>query len=144
MLTRQGCVVETAQDGQQGLSMLVGSPDDPGSTGRRYDLVCLDNYMPVMSGEEAVRELRSLGRDDLVVGCTGTALTEDQASYMEAGADRVLAKPIMLKCVPFAAVILRCANRSPVSRDLKAMLLLAQERRTQPHAHRSRNTSESS
>jgi hypothetical protein len=34
-----------------------------------------------------------------VLGCTGTALTEDQASYIEAGADRVLAKPIMLKYV---------------------------------------------
>lgn len=65
MLTRQGCVVETAEDGQQCLD-IVTSP-----TARKYDLISLDNFMPVMTGEQAVRELRRLGRTDLVVGCTG-------------------------------------------------------------------------
>jgi CheY-like chemotaxis protein len=85
MLTKLGCVVESAVDGRQGLRMLVGAdalpplddddgagagdPPAPGPSGpREYDLICLDNYMPVMTGEETVRELRALGRGDLVVG----------------------------------------------------------------------------
>ncbi|VDB95608.1 unnamed protein product [Peniophora sp. CBMAI 1063] len=104
MLTKLGCVVDTAEDGQQCLDAMLG-PESP-----KYDLVSLDNYMPVMTGEETVRRLRSLGRDDLVVGCTGNALSEDQSAYIEAGADRVLTKPIMLK-------------------DLKAVLEVARKRR---------------
>ncbi|KDQ58477.1 hypothetical protein JAAARDRAFT_57408 [Jaapia argillacea MUCL 33604] len=96
MLAKLGCVVETADDGRQCLDILLKPPLD-GVPPRSFDLVSLDNQMPVMTGEETVRELRSLGRKDLVVGCTGNALTEDQASYMEAGADRILTKPIMIK-----------------------------------------------
>ncbi|KDQ58727.1 hypothetical protein JAAARDRAFT_206584 [Jaapia argillacea MUCL 33604] len=111
MLTKLGCVVETANDGQQCLDILL-KPQLDGDPFRTYDLISLDNQMPVMTGEEAVRKLRSLGRTDLVVGCTGNALTEDQASYIEAGADYILTKPIML-------------------RDLKPVLQIAFERRTQ-------------
>ena len=68
MMTRLGCVVDTANDGKQCLDMLL----DPNS--RTYDLISLDNYMPVMTGEEAVRELRALGRKDLVVGTVPTIL----------------------------------------------------------------------
>jgi CheY-like chemotaxis protein len=92
MLTKLGCVVESAPDGRQGLGLLVGAaalppaddrsdahgagePFAPGAGAgpHAYDLVCLDNYMPVMTGEEAVRALRALGRDDLVVGASALA-----------------------------------------------------------------------
>ncbi|KAJ8095906.1 hypothetical protein PM082_015127 [Marasmius tenuissimus] len=46
--------------------ILLLSPDAPD-----YDLVTLDNYMPVMTGEEAVKEIRNAGKDVFVVGCTG-------------------------------------------------------------------------
>lgn len=37
-----------------------------------------------MTGEEAVRELRKAGRDDLfIIGATGNALKSDQESYMK-------------------------------------------------------------
>ncbi|EIN11110.1 hypothetical protein PUNSTDRAFT_119885 [Punctularia strigosozonata HHB-11173 SS5] len=112
MLTKLGCRIDTASDGQQALDMILG-----GDPKKPYDWISLDNYMPVMTGEEAVKELRARGRKDLVIGCTGTALTEDQASYIAAGADRVLAKPIMLK-------------------DLKAVLDLARQRREDRRAGR--------
>ncbi|EJD41678.1 hypothetical protein AURDEDRAFT_105975 [Auricularia subglabra TFB-10046 SS5] len=90
MLGKQGCAVETAVDGQECLDILIEQD-------RRFDLITLDNFMPHMSGEEAVRRLREAGRDDLVIGCTGNALMEDQTSYLDAGADRILTKPIMLR-----------------------------------------------
>ena len=117
------CTIDTANDGQQFLDLMANP-----ST-RSYDLICLDNYMPIKTGEQAVREFRALGRTELVIGillhkfhwysftylfkqdalamreyyayyeCSMlmhcTRLTEDQNSYLEAGADRVLTKPIM-------------------------------------------------
>jgi len=83
MLQKQGCVVETASDGTECLDLLL-------KQNRRYDLVTLDNYMPNISGrchysstrwmdgltfiagEEAIRQIREAGREDLVVGCTGS------------------------------------------------------------------------
>ncbi|EJU04543.1 hypothetical protein DACRYDRAFT_113942 [Dacryopinax primogenitus] len=114
MLSRLGCVVETAEDGQEALDVLLGSPE-ANRPPQRFDMISLDNSMPVLSGEEAVRRLRAAGRTDLVVGCTGNALKTDQTSYLSAGADRVLTKPIMLK-------------------DLKAMLQIAAQRREEAAA----------
>ncbi|EIW75099.1 hypothetical protein CONPUDRAFT_85430 [Coniophora puteana RWD-64-598 SS2] len=60
----------------------------------QYDVIFLDNQMPVMSGIEAVSRLREMGRDDFVVGVTGNALIDDQRQYLEAGVDHVLTKPV--------------------------------------------------
>lgn len=98
MLTRLGAVVETACNGQECVDILLGVPPD--QPPRSFDLICLDNSMPVLNGEEAVRMLRSEGRTDLyVVGCTGNALREDQQAYIRAGADRIIAKPVLLRDV---------------------------------------------
>ncbi|KAF9262589.1 hypothetical protein L218DRAFT_929000 [Marasmius fiardii PR-910] len=91
-LSLRGCVVHTAKDGKECLDKLL-SPEAP-----KYDFVSLDNYMPGMTGEEAVKEIRRVGRHDIfVIGCTGNALTDDQKSYLAAGADHVLTKPINFK-----------------------------------------------
>lgn len=92
MLTRLGCRVSTAENGEIALEMIVNagtrptpSSEDTGSSGltldvtqsgsggedRGYAVIFLDNQMPVMSGLEAVAKLRRMGRRDLVVGVTG-------------------------------------------------------------------------
>ena len=48
MLTKLGCLVETANDGEQCLTVLLGKD---GSQARRFDLVSLDNQMPVSRNE---------------------------------------------------------------------------------------------
>ncbi|KAF8176577.1 hypothetical protein K438DRAFT_1607252 [Mycena galopus ATCC 62051] len=90
LLTKLGCVVHTAKDGKECVDMVLGA--EP----HTYDLICLDNFMPVMTGEDAVKEIRASDREDFIVGCTGNALTEDQDSYREAGADEVMVKPVMI------------------------------------------------
>jgi CheY-like chemotaxis protein len=90
LLTKLGCVVHTAKDGKECVDMVLNA--EPYT----YDLICLDNFMPVMTGEDAVKEIRANDRDDFIVGCTGNALTEDQDSYREAGADEVMVKPVMI------------------------------------------------
>ncbi|TKA51038.1 hypothetical protein B0A53_05833 [Rhodotorula sp. CCFEE 5036] len=59
-----------------------------------FDVVFLDNQMPVCSGVEVVTELRSLGRNDLVIGVTANALQSDQEQYLKAGASFLLTKPV--------------------------------------------------
>lgn len=44
--------------------------------------------MSLFSGLEVMRQLRSFGRQDFVVGVTGNALKEDQEEYYEAGVDQ--------------------------------------------------------
>ncbi|KAL0954020.1 hypothetical protein HGRIS_005174 [Hohenbuehelia grisea] len=149
MLTRIGCDVSTADNGEVAVGMILESDiavkadggEDEGvvpqqakmnlatdispaaassSSGSRevprrwrYDVVFMDNQMPVMSGLDAVRKLRRLGRTDFVVGVTGNALLGDQNEYLAAGVDKVLTKPVL-------------------ERSLRQMLLLAQARR-KPH-----------
>ncbi|KAG8876393.1 hypothetical protein FRB98_007321, partial [Tulasnella sp. 332] len=98
MLTRLGCQVETAENGQLALDILLGD-DTADRPPKLFDMISLDNAMPVMTGQEAVKRLRNAGRKDFVVGATGNALKLDQVAYIEAGADHVLAKPVMLKDV---------------------------------------------
>lgn len=92
MLTRLGCKVTTAENGEIALDLMMNptarptpSSEDTGSTGlvlgdisfvgdERYAVVFLDNQMPVMSGLEAVAKLRRRGRRDFVVGVTGNSL----------------------------------------------------------------------
>lgn len=115
MLVRLGCVVETAENGQAALVCLgaLGTPASEGTTGtagsshrgpilerpspysdEKYDVIFLDNQMPLLSGLNAVAKLREQGRQDFVVGITGNALLEDQEEYIAAGVDHVLTKPV--------------------------------------------------
>ncbi|KAF7430862.1 hypothetical protein PC9H_006576 [Pleurotus ostreatus] len=105
MLSRIGCTVETAENGEAALAMILRSqysgdapenPEDETSNGP-YDVVFMDNQMPVMSGLTAVAKLRALSRHDFIVGVTGNALLTDQHEYLEAGVDKVLTKPVLEK-----------------------------------------------
>ncbi|GJE93893.1 hybrid sensor histidine kinase/response regulator [Phanerochaete sordida] len=120
MLTRLGCKVSTAENGEIALELILGtfcgtratpSSEETGSGGLsdealsaggppeeyKYAVVFLDNQMPVLSGLDTVARLREMGRHDFVVGVTGNALLSDQQEYLEAGVDRVLTKPVYEK-----------------------------------------------
>lgn len=82
LLTRLGCTVSTAENGEIALEMVLSGYSE------RFAVVFLDNQMPVMSGLSMVAKLRKAGRKDFVVGVTGNALLSDQEEYLEAGVDR--------------------------------------------------------
>jgi CheY-like chemotaxis protein len=50
--------------------------------------------MPIMTGTEASRQIRSNGYNRLIIGVTGNALDDDVEAFLTAGADCVIAKPL--------------------------------------------------
>jgi osomolarity two-component system sensor histidine kinase SLN1 len=96
ILTRLGCRVLCAENGEVALEMILGqritiggtpSSDASGNSGPileqiqpqetpkfeegKYAVVFLDNQMPIMSGLKVVAKLRQLERTDFIVGVTG-------------------------------------------------------------------------
>lgn len=63
------------------LDIVLGN-EEQGRAPKHFDIVTLDNAMPVMTGEQAIKHFRKAGRSDLVVGATGNALKGDQTAYL--------------------------------------------------------------
>jgi len=88
MLTSLGCVVLTANDGQQGVDVALAE---------RPDIVFMDIRMPVMDGLEAVKRIKSAIRNPQLamkfVSFSASALAHEQERYAEAGFDDFIAKP---------------------------------------------------
>ena len=82
--------VLVAEDGLQA----VKSVKEFEASGSNFHIIFMDNIMPNMSGLEASKELRSLGCTSIIIGTTGNAMADDVKSFIEAGADLVLPKPL--------------------------------------------------
>ena len=67
------------------------------------DLVLMDIKMPVMAGDDAVREIRRFNKDVVIIAQTAKALTGDRAQALAAGFDDYITKPIsrsgLLECI---------------------------------------------
>ncbi|WGG52592.1 hybrid sensor histidine kinase/response regulator [Rugamonas sp. DEMB1] len=105
LLTRLGCEVDEAGNGELALAALAGG---------HYDLVLMDCMMPVMDGYEATRRLRereaALGLARLpVIALTASAIEGDRQRCLAAGMDDYLAKPFT--GVEFAAMVARWRSR---------------------------------
>ncbi|KAJ3039032.1 hypothetical protein HK097_002961 [Rhizophlyctis rosea] len=68
--------------------------DGEGIPVTEFDLMFLDNSMPVLTGVECIRRVRDLGVEVFACGVTGNAMKEDQEEFFEAGIDRILTKPV--------------------------------------------------
>ena len=62
----------------------------------KYNIVFMDYTMPVMSGCEAVRLLRSIGFTNLIIGVTGNVLNDDIKAFYDSGVDIVYRKPFKM------------------------------------------------
>ena len=88
LLSLQGVVCETADDGAQGLA--AASRGD-------WDLVLMDIQMPVMDGVEASRRIRALGDEAAavpIIALTANTLDDQLATYAEVGMNDCIAKPV--------------------------------------------------
>lgn len=95
MLKDAGAEVVTTNDGKAAVDAFMAS--DPGT----FDCVLMDLMMPVMSGYEATRVIRSLDRPDAgvvpIIALSANAFEEDVTMAKDAGMNEHLAKPVDIK-----------------------------------------------
>ena len=87
LLGEEGYLLETAQDGQEGVEKALANPPD---------LILMDVTMPRLTGFEACRRLKADERTHLVpiVLITGLVAREDRIEGIAAGCDDFLTKPV--------------------------------------------------
>lgn len=92
VLRAEGCIIEEAENGEQAVSLVLGS--EPGY----YDAVLMDIQMPVMDGHTAARKIRSSKNQALaevpIIAMTANAFEEDKRKALDAGMNEHIAKPI--------------------------------------------------
>jgi PAS domain S-box-containing protein len=90
LLQAMGAVVETAEDGVLGVEAVERG-------GQGFDLIFMDIQMPGMDGVEATRRIRDLGGEagaTPIVAMTANALAHQRESYIAAGMNGAVAKPL--------------------------------------------------
>ena len=95
MLKDAGAEVVSANNGKVAVDAFAAS--EAGA----FDCVLMDLMMPVMSGYEATRVIRSLDRDDAkdvpIIALSANAFDEDVAMAKAAGMNEHLAKPVDIR-----------------------------------------------
>ena len=88
VLKTRGMQVVFAENGKEGLKMLIANPD--------VDLVLMDTMMPEMDGLQATAEIRKLPEfvDLPIISLTAKAMKGDREKCLEAGASDYVTKPV--------------------------------------------------
>jgi CheY-like chemotaxis protein len=85
--------IDEAENGAEALRMIQSASDQR----QPYDLVMMDSHMPVMNGLEAAKAIKVSYPCMKIIGVTGNALKSDLDNFVEAGADKVMVKPLNLE-----------------------------------------------
>lgn len=90
MLRQFGLTVELAINGKEALNLFLRN---------KYDLIFMDIHMPVLDGVSATKEILRIEKEagsthTPIVALTANVIQEDRDSYLAAGMDGFLAKPI--------------------------------------------------
>jgi DNA-binding response OmpR family regulator len=111
LLEPEGFLVESAQDGAQGLAAFRAT---------KPDFVILDLRMPKMNGQEVCRQIRKESEEVPIIILTGSADEIDRVVLLELGADDYVTKPFSPKeLLARVRAVLRRSRRAPaVSRLL--------------------------
>ena len=86
-LSREGYAVETATDGESGLSRAAGEA---------FDLVLLDVMLPRMGGFDVLKDLRKRNVETPVIMLTARGQVVDKVVGLKLGADDYVTKPFEL------------------------------------------------
>lgn len=86
LVKKMGFTAKSTEDGQQTVNVILADME-------RYQLILMDNLMPVMNGSDAAKVLRRAGYPYLIIGITGNVMNDDLAEFLASGADMVIAKP---------------------------------------------------
>ena len=85
LLQTWGLEPDIASNGAQAVEMALVND---------YQLIIMDMQMPVMGGLEATRMLRHAAYDGPIIALTANVMNHDIGTYLEAGCDKALGKPI--------------------------------------------------
>ncbi|WP_323757069.1 response regulator [Roseivirga sp.] len=88
ILLFENCKITSAKDGQSVLDKY--EKDD-------YDLIIMDFNLPVMSGLEATRKIRSIKNKKgkvPIIGISGNAKNLPESTFFEAGVNEYMQKPL--------------------------------------------------
>jgi len=89
-LEKGGAKVTVVEDGLQAVERLQQAAEQ----GKPFHLVLMDMQMPVMTGQEAVAEIREMGFDTPIIALTADAMEGERQACLEMGCDDYLPKPI--------------------------------------------------
>jgi DNA-binding NtrC family response regulator len=109
-LTQKGYVVETANDGHEGLKKLESS---------RPDLIILDYMMPGLSGLDVLKELRKREDDTPVVMITAYGTVERAVEAMKAGAYDFITQPFDPDHIEI--VVRKAIERQTLKREVEVL-----------------------
>ncbi|MFD1768511.1 response regulator [Sphingobacterium suaedae] len=88
MLESWGCKVDIVKNGRSAVEKV---------NQQHYDLIMMDTHMPVMSGFEAIKEIKKHANPQKayipIITISASVLEHEQAAAYEAGADSVIGKP---------------------------------------------------
>ena len=96
LLDSVGITCDHAENGQICVDMLKNAPAGT------YKAILMDIRMPVMSGYEATKAIRSLDHPDKdlpIIAMTADAFTDDMKKCLECGMNAHIAKPIDIDTV---------------------------------------------
>lgn len=96
-----GCIIATAENGQQALDAL---------SAQQFDVILMDVHMPVMDGVQAMQAIRGMNGPCAavpIIALTADASPESNARCMNAGADMFLTKPVVAAELFSAMAILK-------------------------------------
>jgi two-component system, sensor histidine kinase and response regulator len=86
LLRNLGCSFDTVPDGQAACSAVKS---------KKYDVVLMDVFMPVMNGLDATKSIRAETNHQVpIIALTAAAMREEQAKCYASGMDDILLKPI--------------------------------------------------
>ncbi len=90
MISRLGYDVDLKIDSTEALGVFKAGPE-------KYDLVITDQIMPDLSGEELVKEIRSIRPEIPIILCTGYSTQMDEKKAESLGINAFAYKPIVKK-----------------------------------------------
>lgn len=92
ILTEEGMIVDTANDGTVAVELLKEKGPE------QYDFILMDIQMPTMNGYEATALIRQIypASDIPIIALSANAFTEDREASIKAGMNDHVAKPIQI------------------------------------------------
>jgi CheY-like chemotaxis protein len=96
ILRTLGHTTDTAENGQVCIEKVQAASEE---NRRQYDVILLDNQMPVMNGKDTLKWLRSHNANINVISLTGVSDVDEQNELFQLGANFVLIKPVSMALI---------------------------------------------